>query len=83
MRITIIIDPKGDIIGITGTMLMKHGYDIKVLNTINFKKSQHYNPLAYIHSEKDILKLVNALIANTKGDGKSSDPFWEKAETLL
>lgn len=62
---------------------MKHGYDIKVLNTINFKKSQHYNPLGYIHSEKDILKLVNALIANTKGDGKSSDPFWEKAETLL
>ena len=75
--------PKGDIVNITGTMLLKHGYEIKILNTINFKKSQHYNPLAYIHSEKDILKLVNALIANTKGDGKSNDPFWEKAETLL
>ena len=79
----VITDPKGDIIGITGSMLLKHGYEIKVLNTINFKKSQHYNPLAYIHTEKDILKLVNALIANTKGDGKSNDPFWEKAETLL
>ena len=79
----VVTDPKGDIVNITGTMLLKHGYEIKILNTINFKKSQHYNPLAYIHSEKDILKLVNALIANTKGDGKSNDPFWEKAETLL
>ena len=64
-------------------MLLNHGYDVRVLNTINFKKSQHYNPFAYLHSEKDILKLVNAIIANTKGDGKSNDPFWEKAETLL
>ena len=79
----VITDPKGDIVNITGKMLLKHGYELKILNTINFKKSMHYNPLAYIHSEKDILKLVNALIANTKGDGKSNDPFWEKAETLL
>ena len=62
---------------------MKHGYRIKILNTINFKKSMHYNPFAYIHSEKDILKLVTALIANTKGDGKSADEFWEKSERLL
>ena len=79
----IVTDPKGDLIVRCGSLLRKKGYRIKVLNTINFKKSQHYNPLAYIHTEKDILKLVNALIANTKGDGKSNDPFWEKAETLL
>ncbi len=79
----VITDPKGDIVNITGNMLLKHGYELKILNTINFKKSMRYNPLAYIHSEKDILKLVSALIANTKGDGKSNDPFWEKAETLL
>ena len=79
----VITDPKGDIINITGKMLLNHGYDVRVLNTINFKKSQHYNPFAYLHSEKDILKLVNAIVANTKGDGKSNDPFWEKAETLL
>ena len=62
---------------------MKHGYRIKIFNTINFKKSMHFNPFAYIHSEKDILKLVTALIANTKGDGKSTDEFWEKSERLL
>ena len=64
-------------------MLQRNGYRIKVLNTINFKKSMKYNPFAYIHDEKDILKLVTTLIANTKGDGKGVDPFWEKAETLL
>ena len=64
-------------------MLQRKGYRIKVLNTINFKKSMKYNPFAYIHDEKDILKLVTTLIANTKGDGKGGDPFWEKAETLL
>ncbi|MBR6485381.1 MAG: type IV secretory system conjugative DNA transfer family protein [Lachnospiraceae bacterium] len=79
----VVTDPKGDIINLTGTMLLKHDYDVRVLNTINFKKSQHYNPFAYIHSEKDILKLVNALIANTKGDGKAGEEFWTKAETLL
>ena len=79
----VITDPKGDIINITGKMLLNHGYDVRVLNTINFKKSQHYNPFAYLHSEKDILKLVTALIANTKGDGKTGDEFWQKAETLL
>jgi len=79
----VITDPKGDIVNITGKMLLKHGYDLRILNTINFKKSQHYNPFAYIHSEKDILKLVNALISNTKGDGKTGDEFWQKAETLL
>lgn len=63
--------------------MLKHGYNIKIFNTINFKKSMHYNPFAYIHSEKDILKLVTTLIANTKGDGKAGDEFWTKAETLL
>ena len=62
---------------------MKHGYRIKIFNTINFKKSMHFNPFAYLHSEKDILKLVTTLIANTKGDGKTGDEFWTKAETLL
>ncbi len=66
-----------------GKTLLKHGYRLKIFNTINFKKSMHYNPFAYIHSEKDILKLVNTLIANTKGDGKEGDAFWTKAETLL
>ena len=74
---------KGDIVLDCGTALQKNGYRIKIFNTINFKKSMHYNPFAYIHSEKDILKLVNTLIANTKGDGKSGDDFWLKAETLL
>ena len=64
-------------------MLRHFGYRIKVMNTINFAKSMHYNPLAYIHSEKDILKLVNCLIANTRGEGKGGDPFWEKSEVLL
>ena len=63
--------------------MLKHGYNIKIFNTINFRKSMHYNPFAYIHSEKDILKLVTTLIANTKGDGKAGDEFWTKAETLL
>ena len=66
-----------------GKLLRRKGYRIKIMNTINFKKSHHYNPFAYIHSEKDILKLVNCLIANTKGEGKSGDDFWQKAETLL
>ncbi|KRN51268.1 TraG family protein [Kandleria vitulina DSM 20405] len=66
-----------------GKTLLKHGYRLKIFNTINFKKSMHYNPFAYIHSEKDILKLVNTLIANMKGDGKEGDEFWTKAETLL
>lgn len=66
-----------------GNMLLHYGYRLKILNTINFKKSMHYNPFAYIHSEKDILKLVNVLITNTKGDGKAGDEFWTKAETLL
>ena len=64
-------------------MLLHYGYRLKILNTINFKKSMHYNPFAYLHSEKDILKLVTALIANTKGEGKAGDDFWVKAETLL
>ncbi len=79
----VITDPKGDIVNITGKMLLDHGYQIRILNTINFKKSMKYNPFAYIKTEKDILKLVNALIANTKGDGKAGDEFWQKAETLL
>ena len=75
--------PKGSIVIECGNALLKHGYNIKIFNTINFKKSMHYNPFAYIHSEKDILKLVTTLIANTKGDGKAGDEFWTKAETLL
>jgi len=75
--------PKGSLINETGKMLLRHGYKVKVLNTINFKKSMKYNPFAYIHSEKDILKLVTCLISNTKGEGKGGDAFWEKAETLL
>ena len=79
----VVTDPKGSLIVECGRLLKRNGYRIKVMNTINFGKSMHYNPLAYIHSEKDILKLVNCLILNTKGEGKSNDPFWEKAETLL
>ena len=75
--------PKGSIVIECGNALLKHGYNIKIFNTINFRKSMHYNPFAYIHSEKDILKLVTTLIANTKGDGKAGDEFWTKAETLL
>ena len=75
--------PKGSIVTECGKMLLHFGYRLKILNTINFKKSMHYNPFAYIHSEKDILKLVTALIANTKGEGKAGDDFWVKAETLL
>ena len=79
----VVTDPKGSILVECGSLLQRSDYRIKILNTINFKKSMNYNPLAYIHSEKDILKLVNCLILNTKGEGKSNDPFWEKAETLL
>ncbi|CAB1246171.1 Conjugal transfer protein TraG [Ruminococcaceae bacterium BL-6] len=79
----VVTDPKGSIVVECGNLLRRKGYRIKILNTINFKKSMRYNPFAYIHSEKDILKLVTALIANTKGNGKSGDDFWEKAETLF
>ena len=79
----VITDPKGSIVVECGNALLHFGYNIKIFNTINFKKSMHYNPFAYIHSEKDILKLVTALIANTKGDGKAGDEFWTNAETLL
>ena len=75
--------PKGSVVVECGKMLRRFGYRIKIFNTINFKKSMHYNPFAYIHSEKDILKLVTCLISNTKGDGKTGDEFWQKAETLL
>ena len=75
--------PKGSIVVECGKLLQRNQYKIKILNTINFKKSHHYNPFAYLHSEKDILKLVTTLIANTQGDGKSGDDFWRKAETLL
>ena len=79
----VVTDPKGSIAVECGNALLKNGYRIKIVNTINFKKSMHYNPFAYIHSEKDILKLVTTLIANTKGEGKAGDEFWTKAETLL
>ena len=79
----VVTDPKGSIVNECGKMLLHYGYQVKILNTINFTKSMHYNPFAYIHSEKDILKLVTALIANTKGEGKGGDDFWVKAETLL
>lgn len=79
----VVTDPKGSIAVECGNALLKYHYQIKIFNTINFKKSMHYNPFAYIHSEKDILKLVTTLIANTKGDGKAGDEFWTKAETLL
>ncbi len=79
----VVTDPKASLVVECGKLLQRHGYRIKILNTINFKKSHHYNPFAYIHSEKDILKLVTTLIANTQGDGKGGDDFWRKAETLL
>jgi type IV secretion system protein VirD4 len=79
----VVTDPKGSIVVECGKLLQREGYKIKILNTINFKKSMHYNPFAYIRSEKDILKLVTTLIANTKGEGKAGDDFWVKAETLL
>lgn len=79
----VVTDPKGSIVVECGKLLERNKYRIKIFNTINFKKSMHYNPFAYIHSEKDILKLVTTLITNTKGDGKSGDDFWQKAETLL
>ena len=75
----VVTDPKGSLIGEVGNALYKNGYRIKVFNTINFTKSMHYNPFAYIHSEKDILKLVTTLIANTKGESKGSDDFWLSA----
>lgn len=79
----VVTDPKGDVVINTGKTLLRHGYKVKIFNTINFGKSQHYNPFAYIRSDNDILKLVNTLIANTKGDGKAGDEFWQKAEPLL
>ena len=79
----VLTDPKGTVLPEVGNALLKHGYRIKIFNTINFKKSMHYNPFAYVHDEKDILKLVTTLIANTKGEGKGGDEFWEKAEKLL
>ena len=79
----VVTDPKGSIVIECGNALLKNNYNIRIFNTINFKKSMHYNPMAYIRSEKDILKLVTTLIANTKGDGKAGDEFWTKAETLL
>ena len=79
----VVTDPKGSIVLECGNALLKHGYQLRIFNTINFKKSMHYNPFAYIHGEKDILKLVTTLIANTKGEQKGGDEFWTKAETLL
>ena len=79
----VITDPKGTVVNECGNALLRNGYRMKIFNTINFKKSMHYNPFAYIHSETDILKLVTTLITNTKGEGKSGDEFWTKAETLL
>ena len=79
----VVTDPKGQVVCEVGKLLERNSYKIKIFNTINFKKSMHYNPFAYIHSEKDILKLVTTLITNTKGEGKSGDEFWTKAETLL
>ena len=79
----VVTDPKGSIVVECGNALLKNGYKLKILNTINFKKSMHYNPFAYVHSEKDILKLVTTLMTNTKGEGAGGDPFWEKSERLL
>ena len=79
----VVVDPKGGVLGQVGAFLQRRGYKIKVFNSIDFSKSMHYNPLAYIKTEADILKFVNALISNTKGEGKEGDPFWTKAETLL
>ena len=78
-----VVDPKGGVLGQVGAFLQRRGYQIKVFNSIDFSKSMHYNPLSYIRNEADILKFVNALITNTKGEGKEGDPFWTKAETLL
>ena len=79
----VVTDPKGTIVLECGQAMMKNGYKVKILNTINFKKSMHYNPFSYVHSEKDILKLVTTLMTNTKGEGSGGDPFWEKSERLL
>ena len=79
----VVTDPKGSIVVECGNALLKNGYKVRILNTINFKKSMHYNPFAYVHSEKDILKLVTTLMTNTKGEGSGGDPFWEKSERLL
>ena len=79
----VVTDPKGRIVVECGNALLKNGYKLKILNTINFSKSMHYNPFAYVHSEKDILKLVTTLMTNTKGEGSGGDPFWEKSERLL
>ena len=79
----VVTDPKGTIVLECGNVMLKNGYKVKILNTINFKKSMHYNPFAYVHSEKDILKLVTTLMTNTKGEGSGGDPFWEKSERLL
>lgn len=79
----VVTDPKGSIVVECGNALLKNGYKLRILNTINFKKSMHYNPFAYVHSEKDILKLVTTLMTNTKGEGSGGDPFWEKSERLL
>lgn len=79
----VVTDPKGTIVLECGNAMLNNGYKVKILNTINFKKSMHYNPFAYVHSEKDILKLVTTLMTNTKGEGSGGDPFWEKSERLL
>ena len=79
----VVTDPKGTIVLECGNAMLKNGYKLKILNTINFSKSMHYNPFAYVHSEKDILKLVTTLMTNTKGEGSGGDPFWEKSERLL
>ena len=79
----VVTDPKGTIVLECGNVMLKNGYKVRILNTINFKKSMHYNPFAYVHSEKDILKLVTTLMTNTKGEGSGGDPFWEKSERLL
>ena len=79
----VVTDPKGSIVVECGNALLKNGYKVRILNTINFKKSMHYNPFAYVHSEKDILKLVTTLMTNTKGEGSGGDPFWDKSERLL
>ena len=79
----VVTDPKGTIVLECGNAMLKNGYKLKILNTINFSKSMHYNPFSYVHSEKDILKLVTTLMTNTKGEGSGGDPFWEKSERLL
>ena len=78
-----VVDPKGGVLGQVGAFLQRRGYKIKVFNSINFSKSMHYNPLSYIRNEADILKFVNALITNTKGEGKEGDPFWTSATRSL